>query len=321
MPARRLKVAFWNVENLFDPANKAGRGPIDAQELDAKIQRLADCVNAFFGDQQPPDLLGLAEINTEALFYQLRQKLKGNFCFSWWEHAGKRTQTGLGVLARAPVKSLIHVDTQRPSFGSRPRCLVMRGVLENEREFLLCLNHWKSQMPSPGAGAAEDDEDRKESALWLRQTLENAPEGCAIIVGDFNAEPNEFYFNDSHLPCYYHFSKVLRGRLEGFYNASWRYLTEPLYWEDYSARLPEPRPKRTHSGKYVIWDQLIVSREALKGGSLQLLEKSVRYSANTSLNARHNRYGVLTPLRWSYQNEEIEGASDHFPLLAEFEIS
>jgi exonuclease III len=318
MPPRRLKVAFWNVENLFDPANNVGRGPKDAPELEAKLDRLAACINSFFGEGEPPDLLALAEVNTVDLLNRLGSKLvKGPYRILW-EKPGKHDQTGLGVLARDPIVNLEIVDAQRPLASARPRCLILRCALIGDISFVFVVNHWKSQLPSPD-GKLASDADRKETALWLRDTLDELEDKCILLIGDFNAEPMEMYFDTLHLPCFRHFSKVILGNSKVFYNTAWRYLAEPFYWEEWASnpKLKEPRPKRTHSGGFVIWDQLMVSAGALKDGPIKLLEKTVRYYIS-HFNARHNKNGVLEPMRWT--DGEVIGASDHFPLLAEFEI-
>lgn len=55
-----LRVAFWNVQNLFEPGLQ-NRRPRHQQELDAKLDVLAMVLNGLF-DDAGPDLLGLAEV-------------------------------------------------------------------------------------------------------------------------------------------------------------------------------------------------------------------------------------------------------------------
>jgi len=56
-----LNVAFWNVQNLFQPpvARRFGRGPQTIRERNAKLDRLASVIDGFFHGQGP-DLLALA---------------------------------------------------------------------------------------------------------------------------------------------------------------------------------------------------------------------------------------------------------------------
>jgi hypothetical protein len=230
-------------------------------------------------------------------------------------------QTGLGILAREPIVDLQYVDSQRVTSLSRPRCLLARCLLANGRSFLIAANHWKSRIPSTTFGL-NDHQDRLQSARWIRDTIKGLGETCVLLLGDFNAQPTESYFDDYHLRCTYHFSKAnySAGSLDRFYNTAWRFLTEPFHWEDWYARTPRPkehRPKRTHFGAFVIWDQLLLSGYALKNGPIQLQERSARYFAGPH-NSRYNRDGVLEPVPWSHRGGTPNGASDHFPVLAEF---
>lgn len=68
-----LNVAFWNVQNLFEPG-VATRGPQTQTELDEELDVLGDVVNSFFGGGGP-DLLGLAEVNTEQILLDLVSRL------------------------------------------------------------------------------------------------------------------------------------------------------------------------------------------------------------------------------------------------------
>src|SRR5438309_11725984 len=107
-----LNVAFWNVQNLFEPAVIA-RGPQSPTELDEKLDVLAGVIDAFFGGDGP-DLLGLAEINTERIFLELVRRLKHPYLHVW-EDPGTRDQTGLGLMAReSRFVDVMVLKTQRP---------------------------------------------------------------------------------------------------------------------------------------------------------------------------------------------------------------
>ena len=323
MPDQLLKVAFWNVENLFDPDHNVDRGPQSNTELNAKLDRLSECINGFFNQgTDAPELIALVEINTLSLFRQLKDRLSGQY-LEIWEPPGRTDQTGLGILAKEPIIDLEYMDAQRVTLLSRPRCLIVRCLLPLNRSFLVVINHWKSQMKTYTAGLSPD-QDRKQTARWIRDTLSLLDETCVLLLGDFNAEPTESYFNDDYLRCTYHFSKAnyRAAELNRFYNTSWRFLTEPFHWEDWHSKSPkpqEPRSKRTHSGSMVVWDQLLVSGYTLKNGPIQLQEKTVDLYKGP-LNAKHNKNGVLVPVRWEYNQGNPKGASDHFPVLAEFEM-
>ena len=140
-----LNVAFWNVQNLFEPG-VVPRGPQSSTELDEKLDVLGDVINAF-SDGNGPDLLGLAEVNTKRIFFDLIRRLNGSY-FHVWEDAGMSDQTGLGLIAReSRFVDLTLLDTQRPSVASRPRSMIVRCELLGKPEpFLVVVNHWKSRL-------------------------------------------------------------------------------------------------------------------------------------------------------------------------------
>jgi endonuclease/exonuclease/phosphatase family metal-dependent hydrolase len=333
MPNDRLRVAFWNVENLFEPGTHhpgpagmpGGRGPQTQNELDSKISQLANCINAFFSDSGP-DLLGLAEVHTERILQGLKDKLNGEYHMIW-EPAGGSGETGLAVLGRWPaVSELTKVDIYRPSVLARPRSMIVRCRFAAVTEpVLFVVNHWKSRMVK-GVGPFAPNRDREQTANWLGDWLSrSSDETCVIVVGDFNADPFETPFNEFRLRSARHFSTVARsGSTPAYlYNTAWKFLTEPLTWgKDLPGNvgMREYRPKRTHvSGNYV-WDQLMVSGRAMKNGPIMLREESVDYHRD-GRNSRYNRNGVLVPIRWDYKSHgSFMGASDHYPLVAEFQI-
>lgn len=333
--AKRLKIAFWNVMNLFEPkthppgkgGKPAARGPQGNQELNDKLNRLAECIDAFFLGAGP-DLLGLAEVHNLRILLELEKRLKDRYQYVW-EPAGNNRETGLAVLARSSlVSGLAKLDAYRPAnmSGARPRVMISRCEFQGVSEpFLFVVNHWKSNMYHSGA-AFTPAEDREQTADWLGTRLSNSyRDTCVILVGDFNAEPHEQPFSEFRLRSSRHFHAALgnQGTPAYLYNTSWKFLCEPLPWED-SVRagggLKDPRPKRSHDGAYVVWDQLMVSGRAMKNGPLRLIEKTVDYYRDGH-NSVYNKCGSVCPIRWTYQAPgKYSGASDHYPVTAEFAV-
>lgn len=314
-----LRIAFWNVQNLFEPG-VVPRGPQSQAERDRKIQTIAAQVDHFF-DGEGPHLLGIAEVGTDTILSAIQQALSGTY-LSIWEPPGLSNQTGLGLLARTPPCSDLElIDVHRPTMGSRPRVVLARVTLVGVDEpFLLAVNHWKSRLQS---GGVDDAADRMESSRWLGDLLAAEDRTtAALVMGDFNAEPFEPPFNELGLRGRRHFSSALWSQATPayLYNTAWRAVTEPSLWEEASvSNYEEPRPKTSHDDSPgVIYDQLLVSGRALKNGPIRLREGKVAYHWNAVLGYRTGT-GVLRPHRWSYTDPAtFEGASDHFPLLATF---
>ncbi len=174
--------------------------------------------------------------------------------------------------------------------------MIVRCELKSKPEpFLVVVNHWKSRLGVPAIHNA----DRLETADWLGDYLANrSTDMCALVLGDFNAEPFEPPFSDLRLRGRRTFSNALWSNATPayLYNTAWKIMTEPENWE--VAGLPgyvESRPKTTHGDAGAnVFDHLLVSGRALRNGPLTLLE-------NTLNLFRHNRTlkqspkGVLRP--------------------------
>jgi hypothetical protein len=317
-----LRLAFWNVSNLFEPG-VVDRGPKTPAELVAKLDRTAEVIGRLFSGDGP-DVLGLVEVNTERLLDELRSRLTDPFLKVWVPPA-RPEHTGLALLGRGTlVADLSLLAEQRPSVLARPRCAVVRCQIRGCPEpILVALNHWKSRMQQP---VGDDRSDRMETARWLGDYLATSTrETCALAMGDFNAEPFEPPFLDASLRSVRFFSTALWSQASPahLYNTAWRSLPEPVLWEAaQQSGYRDPRPKTSHdSSPPVLFDQLLVSGRALKSGPLQLREASVGYHFD-SVNSIWTRSGRLTPARWTEASPgNWTGASDHFPLTAVFTVT
>jgi endonuclease/exonuclease/phosphatase family metal-dependent hydrolase len=316
-----LNVAFWNVQNLFEPG-VVTRGPQSQAELDQKLDVLASVINAFFGGAGP-DVLGLAEINTRRIFLDLVGRIKGRY-YHVWEAAAMANQTGLGLIARdSRFTNVTVLDTYRSSVVARPRSMIVRCELAgNPEPFLVVVNHWKSRLGAAGA----DNADRLQTADWLGDYLANTSRDmCVLALGDFNAEPFEPPFGELRLRGRRTFSSALWSNATPayLYNTAWKIMTEPESWEVASQpRYIESRPKTTcgSSGAYV-FDQLLVSGRALRNGPLTLLETTVSLFQHPST-VTTSKTGKLHPRKWYFiPPSDYGGSSDHFPLLSTFTVN
>lgn len=316
-----LHVAFWNVQSLSEP-KPGSRGPKDDQQLEAKLGKLADVINSLF-DGQGPDLLGLAEIETEGLLASLERRLRSDY-FCLFE-PGPVGWTGLSILARsdrfADIDRIKAYRAWERSLQDRsmPRYLIARCQLKQGGEpIVFVVNHWRSRIGGvPAAG------ERRDTARNLGDWLAGAQDDtCVVLVGDFNAEPFEEPFGELGLRAVRHFSQDLWAHLAPtcLYNTAWRFLCEPDPWEVVEAggeAYDAPRPMTTYAEqKPVLFDQLLVSGRALRGGPIALLEQTVGYHcAGVAVPAAG---GHKQPARWT--RAEGQGVSDHFPLVATFRM-
>ena len=314
---RVLRVAFWNLFNLF-PVGAAPRAPRTRPELQAKLARLATCVDGFFAGAGP-DVLGLAEVATEDLARSLLRRLRGSYEFVWAEPT-QSDSTGLALAYRPDcLGNVCRIDESRGP--TRPWAVLVearvRGTHAADKQAAFVIAHWKSRLRE--AERRADAELRCVAADWLAQHLHSYGRGrCVIVLGDFNAQPFEPPFGPTHLDATRLFSSAIRTTRP--YNAAWKLFPEPNTIAQYNEDdYMLPRPVTSWDRRRVIYDQLLVSGGALRGGPLELKEDTVRYHYVDRLNARRTRM-VIEPLRFTYDSlsQSAAGASDHFPVLAEF---
>ncbi len=318
---RTLNIAFWNVCNVFEPGI-VERGPKTEQELNAKIETIVRVANRFF-QGNGPHLLGIAEVHSEPLFERIRTQLGPHF-IGQWVPPGVSGQTGLGLLAHTDlVSSLQLVDVFRPVELARPRYMIVKCAIRNhDEEILVIVNHWKSNMFHGGGGLSPKD-DRMETARLLGDWLAvQHRTTCVIAMGDFNAEPYEAPFSERALRAVRFFSTALwtNATPKYLYNTAWRHLPEPDLWETVEANTETYKPSRPRpsfdDSPPKLYDQLMVSGRALRGGPVTLIEGSVTYHVDEDTCGRN-----LKPQRWNFQDGIPTGASDHFPLLSAFRIN
>lgn len=330
-----LNVAFWNVHNLFEPRFGDTRAPASVAERDAKIARVVQVLKSLFGGEGP-DLVGLAEIHSDGIMKELVRQLAMPLHVWVPCRNTKYVHTGLAVLARKERFASLDLVEQYPQGAfSRPRYIVARCVLRERREpFYFVVNHWRSRMATETSTVADARQDRWETAQALAEWLaKNPADTCAVVVGDFNAEPFEKPFGKLGLNATWHFRPLVYPRL---YNTAWRFVTEPDYCEVAVEQGKAYKASRTRTTLdyyedavtkrrpvSVIFDQLLVTERAITGGPLMLQERTVDYAFDESIGhhlSDGDRHGDRRPLPWSFQDGVARGASDHFPLTAKFVV-
>jgi hypothetical protein len=195
------------------------------------------------------------------------------------------------------------------------------GSTNADPTVIFAVAHWKSRLGESSASGTAGPE-RCEAADWLADQLDACGRGRSVVVmGDFNAEPFETPFHAPHLGTTRLFSTAIRSTR--LYATAWRLFPEPRTIEEYNdPGFQLERPVTSYDGDRALFDQLLVGGGALRGGPLLLREKSIRYHWVPGLNASRTRTSIK-PLRFDFNPETgtSTGASDHFPLLAEFAVN
>ncbi len=206
-PAKPMaRIAFWNVENLFDTINDPriddeeflpnGKMKWTSDRYNTKINNLSKVILAI-GDGKGPDILGMSEIENEGVLIDLTTKtsLKSlNYGIVHYDSPDKR---GIDV-ALIYKKDKFKVIESKAVFTKMPvdsiltrDILVVKGVLGKKDTMYILVNHW----PSRRGGNEVASEERRMFAAKNLQRIEDSlikinPSAKIIAIGDFNDEPS-----------------------------------------------------------------------------------------------------------------------------------
>lgn len=169
-----LKIATYNVENLFDGVNngneypdfKIGKSNWNNAQYLKKISNITDVIKSL-----DADIIALQEIENEGVI----KKLAGmsgyeNYAFS----ISKNSPFGVGILSKIKF-----VGTKEFNIKEIKTRNILRADFEIEgAQFSLFTTHFLSM--------ANSERDRKINAKFLARSVDGAKN--AIILGDFNSE-------------------------------------------------------------------------------------------------------------------------------------
>lgn len=211
LSAPRYRVAFWNVENLFDTENDTlandddftprGANRWSRRRYSAKLTHLCQTLVALAERPDglgldPPLLVGLAEVENDRVLRDLclgTPLRKLGYTFVHFDSPDRR---GIdNALLYNPKRFLpflsqpISVSDSSRGFYTRD-ILLVEGVTELGDTLIVLVNHF----PSKRNGAA-GERQRMHIARVLRSVMDTLaashPSAAIVAMGDFNATPDE----------------------------------------------------------------------------------------------------------------------------------
>lgn len=202
-PAR---IAFWNVENLFDTINDpntndedflpAGKLKWNSQRYNDKLGKLSKMILELNGGNGP-DLLGVAEIENRTVLEDLTQKTNLKDKEYGIVHYDSPDKRGIDVALLYKKKNFSVLDSRtiavsipKDTFFTRD-ILLVKGILNKKDTLYIFVNHW----PSRRGGKEASDEKRQHAANCLGNAedslLKLNPNAEILAMGDFNDEPTD----------------------------------------------------------------------------------------------------------------------------------
>lgn len=317
---RTLKIATYNVENLFD-LHKSGheykeyipntKALWNRKNYNIKLKNIAKVIKDI-----DSDIIGLQEIESQQALKDLRFVLKQNgLYYQYYKIANyKETNIKVAILSKVPF-----VYTHEVAVKSSYR---YRNILEakfkiNNQDLYILVNHWKSK-------AGPESMRIVSAKKLLKRTQELGEDKNIILLGDFNShyEENILFkrkrkhndtggitgINDILNTIDYRMNASLVDVDEGdFYNL----------W--YDTEIDE-RYSYIYRGKKEALDNILVSSSLIKQSNI--------FYKNNSIKAFKPQYLLKGKRinRWKMSRKKPrihrgKGYSDHLAVTAEFVVN
>lgn len=298
---RRVSVAFYNVENLFDTVpspfhddrefTPSGRNKWDTGRYRTKIGNIARVI----GDGGF-DVFAMAEVENETVLRDLVTALSDDYNFI---HRSTSDSRGIDLALLYKGDKFFPEQTRQINSLTTREFLYVRGNLAGTPTGILVCH-----MPSKFNSRAYRDRAAARLAAVADSIV--SAEGCErlIVMGDFNGEMHEAGLRKA-------FGELADGYHSGgrFYNALYEY-----YSRGYGSYCWD--------GRWMLYDNILVSEALMSGEGMRLAESGIfvrpylldgeEYPAAAFMKRRGY------PLRTFSGARYLGGYSDHLPVFAVF---
>ncbi len=312
------RIVFYNTENLFDPRNDpatnddeftpSGKNRWSMTRLNQKAMMVYRAIVSA-SEGHFPDIIGLAEIeNLWVIQYLINNTplKKANYGII---HKESPDQRGIDValLYRKTTVSPVDYDFI-PVLGKGVNRFISRDILFfkaklGNETISFFVNHW----PSRSGGYTESMEKRNITASIMRKKLDflvlKSPESKFLLMGDFNATPDE--------EC---FTRILRTNRPDGNNEQDKLVNLSGKW--LKSRIGTIRTK----GQWEIFDQFICSYNLFLGNGLQISPPGAKICTEKFLMEEDNKFLGDKPFRTYIGPVYHGGVSDHLPISVAMQI-
>lgn len=342
-----LRVAWWNLENLFDtvddPISRDFEFTPEHGWTQAAYEAKRDNLAAVL-TELGPELLGVAEVEGDAVFADLLAAMGAPHLRVVEDPAGTSDLRGIDVSLAFDERKLAVVERRSHvvhlRYMTRDIFEVVFELVETGERLVVMVSHW----PSRRLGRRESEPLRiavAENLAYLVRdhllvdsiTYEQLRadddldavrakwETPVLLLGDFNDEPSDTSLVD-HLRASSELERVTgpTNDIDGFraqtadYRATDAFLYNPCWRflapENLGSFFISSTPAgEVFANRYQVLDQLVVSRGLLKPSGLRLALDSVDLWRAPSVATPSGR-----PRR--FDRRTGKGTSDHLPLVA-----
>jgi len=304
-----LKIASYNVENLFDMHHDKteyleyvpNRHNWTGKILEKKLKNISEVICELNSD-----IIGLQEIENQNSLRLLQQSLKKYGCYDYRYSAittKKNIAINVALLSKIPIKSYRDIVVKRA--GGMRNILEVKFIIEGKPLYIF-VNHWNSKR-SP-------ESKRIISALVLKKRLmELKKESEYLLIGDFNSNYNEHKRNEHKRVGKTGINHVLNSML--FREESMQKKIDFKHYNLWLELLPYQRWSHNFYGDKQGLDAILLPPTLFDGKGFDYLDNSFGVFKRNYL---FTKKGYVN--RWLYKKKRHigKGYSDHFPVFATF---
>lgn len=303
-----LKIATYNVENLFDLQKTKfrykeykpnGKSLWNKKNYKVKLQNIAKVIKDI-----DADIIALQEVGSISALKDLRREIKRQGLYYQYFSIADRKKTAIKVAILSKIPFIYTKELQVTSTYKHRNILEVK-LKVHKQEFYIFVNHWKAK--------SGPESMRIVSAKKLRHRISQIGEDKNIILlGDFNSDYEEyirFKRNRRHNDTYgktgiNHVLKTIERGENNFYNL----------WYD------APKKERysyIFKGRKGALDNIIISPSLLNKENVSYIKNSIKNFNKSYLFKKKRIY------RWQLTKGRIskhkgKGYSDHLPVSAQF---
>lgn len=309
---QRYTVAFYNLENLFDPKRNSkildkdytpdGAKKWTVERYQRKLAKLAKTI-VNIGEKDhpyPPTLIGVAEAENNSVLTALLHTDPMDDLDYGFIHFDSPDERGIdtGLIYRKRFFKVLHseplvllVDNPGGVRDTTRDILYVKGELNKELVHVF-VNHWPSRREGDVATEYKRVIAAKEIVLKIEQIRLEELDPSIIVMGDFNDDPS---------------SKSLQDLKEG------AALFNPME----TLHIPDSQGSSVYGNKWNMFDQILVSNSFFNYEKNTHSFDSAAIYDDKSLKEKKGKYKG-SPYRTFVSDRYMGGYSDHFPVYAMF---
>ncbi len=305
-----IRMMFYNLENLFDTIDNPdtrddeflpnGERKWDSYRYWKKIKHTYQVVAAA-GEQKPPEILGVCEVESFLPLYNLAQNTHLSKYPYTIIHKDSPDRRGIDVAIlyqkdKVKLLSKEFITVRFPSDTNKRTRDILRATFKIKDDTLhVFVNHWPSRM----GGQAYSEPFRIHVASIILSKIDSIvqtnPSSNIIVMGDLNDEPDNASLDVLTNSNMINLSESLK---ESCSCGTYRYKS---HWN--------------------MLDQVVVSPELTNDKGLHLLPGSLKIFKPDFLLEVDEKNGGMKPYRTYIGPQYIGGYSDHLPILLDLHQS